>query len=301
MGESLTFGVIGETGQLARALKRGLSSLPYKGVFLNRQQCDLSGSSETIEAALQGLSSVVDVIIIAAAYTQVDAAEEYEDIAMAVNAIAPGVIAAWATGKGIPVIYISTDYVFNGTAEVPYLPHTPTDPINVYGRSKYLGEQAVRAAQPRSAILRTSWVYDGAGQNFLTKMLKLAQSRVSLDVVSDQIGRPTYAGHLAQAVLSFGEALTKNDARFTGIFHITGSGDPTSWAGFAREIFNVFNDEITGNVIVNDVATSVFPIIVKRPAYSVLDMSITEALLGQSLPDWREGVEAAKRERQANG
>jgi len=300
MRQSLTFGIIGQTGQLALALKRELDSTPHKGVFLNRQKCDLAGNVERIEPAL-GVFLSCDAIIIAAAYTQVDAAEEDEDMTMAVNAIAPGVIAEWAVAKDIPIIYISTDYVFSGTATIPYAPHSPTDPINIYGRSKSLGEQAVRAAQPHSAILRTSWLYDGLGQNFLTTMLKFAQSRESVDVVSDQIGRPTYAGHLAQAVISFAEDLTINAESFTGTFHISGSGAPVSWAGFAREIFKVFADELPYLVTVRDVPSSAFPTSAKRPAYSVLGMSKTEALLGQSLPDWREGVKAAKRERQANG
>lgn len=300
MTQSLIFGVIGETGQLARALKRELASTPHQAIFLNRRQCELSRNAEEIEAALDALS-LVDAIIITAAYTQVDAAEQNEDIAMAVNAIAPGVIAGWAAAKDIPIIYISTDYVFSGAAKTPYLPYSPIDPINIYGRSKALGEQAVRSAQPRSAILRTSWLYAGKGQNFLTTILRLAQSRESVDVVSDQIGRPTYAGHLAQVVMSFAEGLTINAERFAGTFHVSGNGAPVSWAGFAREVFKVFADELSQAVTVKDVPSSNFPTLAKRPAFSVLDMSKTDALLGQSLPDWREGVKTAKRERKADG
>jgi len=300
MKERLTFGVIGETGQLARALKRELSSSCHQGNFLNRKQCDLSGNSEAIENALQAFSSA-DILIIAAAYTQVDDAEEDEDVALAVNAIAPGIIAAWAAEKNIPVIYISTDYVFDGASKTPYMPHIPTNPINVYGRSKSLGEQAVRAAQSCSAILRTSWLYDGTGTNFVTKMIERAQMYQRLDVVSDQIGRPTYAGHLAQAIIVFAQGLASNTGDFRGTFHISGKGAPTNWADFAREIFKVFSEELSHEVIVNEVTSEAFRAAAIRPKYSILDLSKTEALLGGALPDWHMGIKAAKRERYKNG
>lgn len=300
MAESLTFGIIGQTGQLARALRHVLSRSNHEGIFLDRQQCDLSGDKTAIETGLEAFASV-DVIIIAAAYTQVDRAETDEDAAMAVNGVAPGIIAGWAASQGIPVIFISTDYVFNGQASVPYPVDAPIDPINAYGRSKALGEQAVRAAQNHSAIIRTSWLYDRTGENFLTKMLKLASSRMGVDVVNDQIGRPAYAGHLAQAVLSYAQGLAAKDKAFTGTFHVSDSGPPTSWAGFAREIFTIFADELPHKAAVNEVTSSAFKTAAQRPAFSVLELLETESLLGHSLPDWRDGVRAAKRERQLHG
>lgn len=294
MSDGLTLGVIGETGQLARAIKRALPA-SCQAVFLNRKQCNLLSDADKIKGSLEALTNA-DVIIIAAAYTQVDAAEGDEESAMAVNAIAPAIIAQWASDAGIPVIHISTDYVFSGNGKVPYLPHDPVDPINVYGRTKYEGEKRIRAIQPRSAILRTSWLYDSQGQNFLMTMLRLAQSRDSLDVVNDQIGRPTYVGYLAEVILSFAKSMQNGDERFSGVFHVSNGGEPTSWAGFAREIFKTFAQDLPHKVIVNDVTSDKFPTIARRPAYSVLDISSTEALLGEALPDWREGIKVAKRE-----
>lgn len=292
MSDVLTLGIIGETGQLARAIKRRLPSF-YKAVFLNRGRCNLLWEADKIKASLKPFDSV-DVIIIAAAYTQVDTAEGDEENAMAVNAFAPSVIAKWARTKNIPVIYISTDYVFKGNAKTPYLPSAPIDPINVYGRSKYEGEKKVRAAQSRSAILRTSWLYDTFGKNFLMTMLRLGESRQSLDVVGDQIGRPTYTGHLADVILSFALGLHKGDSQFEGVFHVSNGGEPTSWAGFAREIFKVFAENLPHKVTVNTVSSDKFPTIARRPAYSVLDISNTETVLGKALPDWREAIRIAK-------
>lgn len=240
--------------------------------------------------------SQVQAIIIVAAYTNVDLAEDDEDTAMAVNAIAPGVIARWAFEKGIPVIYISTDYVFSGKATQPYKTNAQVDPINIYGRSKYLGEQAVSELQPFSTILRTSWVYDGVGKNFLMKILKLAETRKVLNIVNDQLGRPTYASHLAEIVLLMAVGLASRDKRFTGIFHVSGGGETTSWAGFACEVFSVFAPEMQHKVEVKGVPSSQFPSRVKRPKYSVLDTSKIELLLGQSMPDWQLGVKEARKE-----
>ena len=193
---SLKFAVIGETGQLARALKVQMLVEGYDAAFFNRKSLDLSSSPDIIRKFMNTLAQV-DAVILAAAYTAVDDAENNQDIAMAINGRAPGVIARACYKRAIPLIHFSTDYVFNGKAVAPYeITETP-DPINFYGVSKREGELNIQASKCQHTILRTSWLFDGTGKNFLTTMLRLADTRTSLNIVNDQLGRPTYVGHLS--------------------------------------------------------------------------------------------------------
>ena len=153
-----------------------------------------------------------DVLINAAAYTNVDGAEDQKELAHAVNSNAPGAMARACLRHDIPMIHISTDYVFDGQNEVPYEPHDATAPLGVYGKTKLSGEKEVMAAGGRALVLRTSWVYDGLGKNFLTTMLRLSETRDALSVVDDQIGRPTFTGHLALATLKAAEVFVHNSA-----------------------------------------------------------------------------------------
>jgi dTDP-4-dehydrorhamnose reductase len=296
--------MFGKTGQLARAIQTHADKDGHSLLTLSRQDCDLSAPTPDINATLDTVMRTnkrPDIVIIAAAYTDVDGAETDTSGARKTNADAPGAIANKCAELGIPLIHISTDYVFDGQADTPYLPDHMTAPINTYGASKLAGEQAICDSGCRAVILRTSWVFDGIGKNFFTTMMRLAQSRDSLDVVDDQIGRPTYAGHLAQAVLHIATRYTQEsqntpeNAR-TSIYHVSGNGAPVSWAGFAREIFAQAGSLLPRPVHVQPIAGAAFKTAAKRPNYSVLDMGSFERAFDMALPDWTKGLEAALKE-----
>lgn len=289
--------VIGETGQLARALKARAQTGDITATFLNRAACDLSGPAEAIKAAVEPHLSGADVVIIAAAYTAVDAAEDDYDTALAVNGKAPGIIAVAAKNARCPVVHVSTDYVFSGDASTPYTPDLTIDPLNAYGCSKAQGEAAVMAGNPQSAILRTSWVYDGTGKNFLTTMLRLAETRDTLSVVGDQIGRPTYALDLAGACITAAEALFSGKDGAAGIFHVSNSGSAISWAEFAKAIFETARETLAHPITVNAIPSTEYPTPAKRPAYSVMDIASFESVFDIRLPEWQDALHRAFKER----
>ena len=261
----------------------------YKRQALNREALDLTTSASEIEAVISGLPSGIDALVIAAAFTNVDGAETESDTAYAVNATAPAIIARACATHDIPLIHVSTDYVFDGDADMPYLPDDDTDPLGVYGSSKLDGELAVLESGARALILRTSWVYDADGKNFLTTMLRLAESRHTISVVDDQLGRPTYAGHLALAILRAADLFTQEPDIETAIHHVTNGGEPVSWAGFAKAIFKAKGLDVK----VDDIPTSDYPTPAERPAYSVLDTDSFERTFRHPLPDWQAGLRAA--------
>lgn len=277
--------VIGKTGQLARALQAELGAAS-SAVFLDREALDLEAIDHDV---LWERVQQADCVIIAAADTAVDAAETHAERAMAVNADAPRAIARAAFKAGVPVVHLSTDYVFDGTMRTPYPPDARTHPVNAYGRSKMKGERAVLLAQPRAAVLRTSWVYDTQGRNFVTTMLRLGAERERLRVVADQIGRPTRARDLARACLTVGRALHEGHPGASGIFHVTNTGEPTSWAGFARAVFAAAGMDTQ----VEDIPSADYPQAATRPAFSVLDTTKFERTFGTVLPDWREALQSA--------
>jgi dTDP-4-dehydrorhamnose reductase len=282
--------VIGKTGQLARAIAREADPAQFALRFIDRQACDLSAEPDVLRDALSDPIGKADVVLIAAAYTAVDQAERDRCTAFAVNARAPGVIAELAAAADVPLIYLSTDYVFDGQADVPYPVTAPVAPLNVYGHSKAKGEARVRRRQPRVVILRTAWVYDTTATNFLTTMLRLAKTQDTIRVVSDQIGRPTFAGDLALACLHVAKRLSLGSESAYGTFHVTNSGDPISWADFAKKIF-----ELTQNheVQIEPILSSDYPTAADRPAYSVLNLSEFETTFKFVLPKWERGLRRA--------
>lgn len=264
--------VIGRSGQLARALSR----LEPDAITLSRKTLDISDSA-SISRILGDLldRQSIRAVINAAAYTHVDQAESDKVFADRINAAAPEIIAQLCDQHSVPFVHVSTDYVFNGTNTRPYREDDPTNPVNFYGESKLGGERGVLNTAKKAAILRTSWVYDLQGKNFVTTMLRLAEERDELRIVCDQIGRPTHANVLAEACIAA--------IGHEGIFHVSGTGDPVSWAEFAKEIFEAAGKTI--NVV--PIPTSDYPTPAKRPAYSVLDTSKFESEIGP-LPDWRD-------------
>jgi len=286
---SLRIAIIGKTGQLARALRVEGERLGHEIIALGRDALDLTSAPSVIEAAIIGLPSGLDALILAAAYTDVDGAETRPDLAYAINATAPAVIARVCARHDIPLIHISTDYVFDGENDTPYLPDDDTDPLGVYGASKLDGELAILESGARALILRTSWLYDGLGKNFLTTMLRLAKQRETIAIVDDQIGRPTFAGHLAQAIFKAVDLFSQEPDMSTEVYHITNGGEPVSWAGFAKAIFTAAGQ----NVKVDPIPTSDYPTPAERPAFSVLDTDGFERRFRHPMPDWQTGLRTA--------
>lgn len=278
--------LIGETGQLSRALARSLTArrMPYRAA--GRYHADLAKNPESITPLIA--ASDVQAVINCSAYTDVDGAETEIDAARYLNALAPGFMADACAAKDIPFIHISTDYVFSGTAKRPYKPNSKITPINAYGKSKADGEAAIMKAGGQSLILRTSWLYGGTGRNFLTTMLGLARERKGVKIVNDQIGRPTYAGHLAEACL---KALSRMPAS-PEIMHAANTGSPISWAEFAIAIFKAADIDCR----VTGIPSSEYPTPAKRPAYSVMDTQMFEARFNHPLEPWQVGLDQALKE-----
>lgn len=273
----MTILVFGSTGQVSTELH----TLLPEAVFLGREAADLTdpaGCAAAIAAHRPG------AVINAAAYTAVDRAEEEEATAALVNGEAPGAMARACAELGIPFVHISTDYVFDGGGETPFAPDHPTAPLGAYGRTKLMGEEAVRAAGGTHAILRTSWVFSSHGGNFVKTMLRLGAERDRLTIVADQIGGPTPARAIAEACVSIADQLARDPAK-TGTYHFSGAPD-VSWADFARAIFETAR--IT--CAVEDIPSSAYPTPAKRPANSRMDCTATEATFGIHQPDWRAGV-----------
>jgi len=265
------FLMIGETGQLARALAAKAAGAGVELITLGRAVLDLRQTGAVRPAILEAAErQPVSAIVNAAAYTAVDRAESEEDVAFRVNAAAPREMAAAAAELGVPLLHVSTDYVFDGSKGAPYRENDPPNPLSVYGRSKLAGERAVQETCAHHIIVRTAWVYGPVGQNFFNTMLRLGRERDVLKVVADQQGSPTTTGDLASALLALGK-LAQAPAAERGVFHYVSSGE-TNWFGFAKEIFR--NAAIAlPNVKWAEVAairTEDYPTAAVRPRYSVL-------------------------------
>ncbi|OOY09034.1 dTDP-4-dehydrorhamnose reductase [Thioclava sp. F36-7] len=268
--------VFGQTGQVAQELQR----LVPDAAFLGRNRVDLRYP----DAAAQAIHKAKpEAVINTAAYTAVDKAEEEEELAQVVNGDAPAAMAEACRDLGIPLVHISTDYVFDGSGETPFKPTDPTGPLGAYGRTKLAGEEAIRATGGTFAILRTSWVFSAHGGNFVKTMLRLSESRDRLTIVADQIGGPTPAKAIAEACLTMAQELQRAPEK-SGVYHFSGSPD-VSWAGFAREIFARTGRDVT----VEDIPAADYPTPAKRPLNSRLDCSDL-AVFGLNRPDWRLGL-----------
>jgi dTDP-4-dehydrorhamnose reductase len=280
--------IIGRTGQLARALCAAASRQgEYDVACLGRADIDMDAPEAVRD---QAIAAMPDAIVNAAAYTSVDLAETEPDKAFAANQRLPAALAGAASALNIPFIHVSTDYVFSGDKLAAYREDDETDPRSVYGASKLAGEQAVRALRPDSIILRTAWVYDSLGRNFVRTMLRLARSRAEISVVDDQIGCPTYAPDLADGILRVLRHGASNTQEGAGVFHMTGAGE-TTWCGFARTIFEISGEHGGPTAQVRQIATSDYPTPAHRPANSRLDGSRLFSVYGVALPHWRDGLE----------
>ena len=272
----MTILVFGKTGQVACEL-----SLLPDVLCLGRQDADLSDPDACAKAILKHAPRAV---INAAAYTAVDKAEAEEALATVINGDAPSMMAQTCTAMGIPLVQISTDYVFEGGGQAAWKPTDDTGPLGAYGRSKLVGEKSVRDAGGAYAILRTSWVVSAHGNNFVKTMLRLGMDRDALTVVADQIGGPTGAREIAAACHAIAQQLI-SDPDKAGIYHFAGASD-CSWADFARAIFEQANLPC----IVTDIPSSDYPTPAVRPLNSRMDCSVTEATFGIKRPDWKTSL-----------
>ncbi len=286
--------VTGGPGQLVLSLiERGAArqSEAFTVIAVGPPDLDLAvPDDERILAALAAAHP--DVIVNAAAHTAVDKAESERELAFAINAAGAGAVARAAVRLGVPLVHVSTDYVFAGDQSQPYTEDDPTGPTGVYGASKLAGEQAVLASGADAAILRTAWVYSPFGANFVKTMLRLAETRDELGVVADQRGNPTNALDLADAVLTVATHLKTDIApELRGLFHATGSGE-ASWADFAEAIFAASAAQGGRSARVKHITTAEYPTPAKRPANSRLDCSRLAQRHGVRLPDWRGSTQA---------
>ncbi len=289
--------VLGRSGQIARELDKIGAPAGSRLCFAGRETLDLAAGRDP-DPVLQDTAPAA--VINAAAYTAVDRAESEPDDAFRLNRDVPGEWARACANRDIPFVHFSTDYVFDGTKPTPYVEADPLAPACVYGVSKAEGEGRVLAAGGRAAILRTSWVYSAYGSNFVKTMLRLARSREEVGVVSDQIGRPTWAQDCASGALRLVQALIDRDPSGRGIFHLSGAGDAT-WADFAEAIFEESALRGGSRPQVRRIATADYPTPAVRPANSRLDCSKILRALDWPTRPWREGLKACFTELETQG
>jgi dTDP-4-dehydrorhamnose reductase len=276
--------VFGSTGQVGRELARRQTG--HELTWLDRSGADLA-NPESCAAAIDAHRP--DAVINAAAYTAVDKAESEPDLAQVVNGTAPGAMARTAARQQIPFVHVSTDYVFAGTGTTAWRETDPVAPQNIYGSSKLAGEDAVRAAGGHAVVLRTSWVFSAHGSNFVKTMLRLSETRDTLRVVDDQVGGPTPASAIADALLRIATALAEGAPG--GTYHFAGQ-PPVSWAGFARETLRRAGRAVT----VTGIPTAEYPTPARRPLNSRLDCSALERDFAIAPPDWCDGLDAVLRD-----
>ena len=273
--------LIGRTGQVGWELQRTLAPLGHIHA-IDYPEIDLA-DHHALRSLLR--SSKADIIVNAAAYTAVDQAENDEARAMAINATAPAILAEEAKKTNALLVHYSTDYVYDGKGSTPFTEQSSTGPLNVYGRSKLAGDQAIESAGGRYLIFRTSWVYGLRGKNFLLTMLRLAQERESLRIVDDQIGAPTWCRMIAEATA---QALSRR-SDMQGLFHLTSTGE-TSWYGFTDAILELTRGQRERDPQLIGIPTSDYPLPALRPHNSRLSCDGLLKASGIALPHWRDAL-----------
>ena len=276
--------VTGGAGQLATAMEQEGGAVVRR---VGRPAFDFDRPASIAEA-VQAVQPTL--VVNAAAWTAVDAAEAEPEAAGRANRDGPAALAAHCADAGIPLIHVSTDYVFDGTKGAPYTEDDPTNPTGVYGATKLEGEQAVLAACPHAVVLRTSWVYSAAGKNFVRTMLAAAQKNPRLRVVADQRGCPTAARDLAVAILAVAARLRDGwQDQYAGVFHAAGTGS-TTWHGLAEALFEDAAGYGHSAPAVDSIATADWPTPARRPPDSRLDCTKLSEVFDVRLPDWRGGL-----------
>lgn len=274
--------LVGKNGQVGWELQRTLATLG-EVVAVDRNGMDLA-DPDSIRSAIR--SARPDLIVNAAAYTAVDKAESEPELAMAINGIAPGIMAEEAKRLGAAMVHYSTDYVFDGTKASLYAEEDAPNPLNVYGVTKLAGEQAVQAAGIPHLIFRTSWVYGLRGKNFLLTILRLAQERDELKIVDDQVGAPTWSRLIAEATAQILAQRRANLSEVSGLYHLTSAGR-TSWHGFARAILDHSGlAAIKPLARLTPIPGADYPLPAPRPGNSGLNNKKMQQVFGLALPAW---------------
>lgn len=286
--------LLGKNGQVGWELQRSLAPLGEVIALDHDGAPGLSGDfahPESLAATVRDVAP--DLIVNAAAHTAVDKAESEPELARAINALAPGVLAREAAALGALLVHYSTDYVFDGSGNAPWTEDAPTGPLSVYGATKREGEQLIRDSGCRHLIFRTSWVYAARGGNFAKTMLKLAAERDALTIIDDQYGAPTGAELLAD-VTAHAARMTLANPELAGTYHLAAGGE-TTWHGYARHVIEFARARGVAIKVAPDairpVPTSAFPTPAKRPANSRLDTRKLQQAFGLVLPPWQSGVE----------
>ena len=288
-----TFLLIGANGQVGYELQRSLASLG-RVIKTDRSQLDLTNQAAIRQTIAQASP---DFIVNAAAYTAVDKAESEPEMAMAINAIAVGVMAEEAKRLNIPLIHYSTDYVFDGQSDQAWRETALVAPINVYGETKLAGERAIQQSGCHYLILRTSWVYGARGQNFLLTMRRLGRERNALSVVADQIGAPTWSRHIADATAQILAQYTGISAQsddywhqHSGIYHLAASGQG-SWYDFAHAIFEHLSVQGEKMAVLSKTTTAAYPTPAQRPLFSCMNTDKLTETFSIRLPDWQDSLQ----------
>jgi dTDP-4-dehydrorhamnose reductase len=281
--------IMGKNGQVGWELQRTLACLG-EVMALDRQMMDLA-RPESVKATIREIKP--NLIVNAAAYTAVDKAESEPELAMAVNGIAPGIMAEEAKRLGALLVHYSTDYVFDGTKTLPYTEEDRPNPLNVYGRTKLVGEQAIQAVGGAHLIFRTSWVYGNRGKNFLLSVLRLASERDELRIVDDQVAAPTWSRMIAETTaLALAPCLSGmpnrvSESELSGVYHLT-AGGKTSWFGFAKAILH--RSQLSTSPKLTPIPSSGYPLPAKRPANSMLSNGKLLQAFRLNNPDWDVGL-----------
>ncbi|WP_278407087.1 dTDP-4-dehydrorhamnose reductase [Pseudomonas rhodesiae] len=277
--------ITGQHGQVSQALQQRLPPLGEL-IVLGREQLDLTNVDRIRQ---QVRAHRPDLIINAAAHTAVDQAESEPEVAFAINAIAPGILAEEAKALGAPLIHYSTDYVFDGSKPAPYTETDTPNPLGVYGQSKLAGEQAIAAVGGEHLILRTSWVYSNHGKNFLLTMQRLLQEKPQMRIVADQIGAPTWAGTIADSTRALIEHWQAGAAGAWGVYHLTAQGE-TSWFGFAEAIGEHLRTTGKACSELEPIPSSAYPTPAKRPLNSRLDCTRLQQQWHVAQPHWLDAL-----------
>lgn len=280
--------VTGREGQVVQSLlEKAIQRPDLEVIALGRPELDLA-KPDTVRSAIEAIKP--DLVVSAAAYTAVDLAEDEQEFAFVVNATGAEAVAEAAKACGAPVIHLSTDYVFAGDADEPYAETDVTGPRSVYGSSKLEGERLITQANPKHIILRTAWVYSPFGKNFVKTMLKLAETRDALSVVSDQWGNPTSALDIADAIIQVADHLAATPEFLAyGVYHLVGTGD-TNWSSFARAIFDESAKLGGPTANVTDITTADYPTKAARPANSRLSTAKFQKAFNWSVPHWQSSL-----------
>jgi dTDP-4-dehydrorhamnose reductase len=270
--------VIGAKGQLGSELQEISKNYPFQFFFYDVAEMDIT-NKDLVDQGIAALKP--DYLINCAAYTAVDKAEADKELAFAINAEAVKYLALACNANNVQFIHISTDYVFSGNAKEPYKEDDTLSPINVYGESKLKGEEEAIAGNKNVIIIRTAWVYSIYGNNFVKTMLRLMKSKPEINVVADQVGSPTYAHDLAEAIIQ----IISSGEWVPGVYHFTNEG-VISWFDFANEI----KAQSSLSCKVNAISTEQYPTPARRPKYSVLDKTKIQQTFGIKLKDWKESL-----------